>query len=78
MVDVGEQTGAMPEMLMRIADDYDEQVDNSVAAMTSLLEPIMIVFLAVVVGSIVIAMFLPLIAMINNLSGDDPGGKADK
>ncbi len=71
MVDVGEQTGAMPEMLMRIADDYDEQVDNSVAAMTSLLEPIMIVFLAVVVGSIVIAMFLPLIAMINSLSGDD-------
>jgi len=73
MVDVGEQTGAMPEMLMRIADDYDEQVDNSVAAMTSLLEPIMIVFLAVVVGSIVIAMFLPLIAMISQLSGDDSG-----
>ena len=73
MVDVGEQTGAMPEMLMRIADDYDEQVDNSVAAMTSLLEPIMIVFLAVVVGSIVIAMFLPLIAMISQLSGDDAG-----
>ena len=77
MVDVGEQTGAMPEMLMRIADDYDEQVDNSVAAMTSLLEPIMIVFLAVVVGSIVIAMFLPLIAMINNLSGEG-GGPGDK
>jgi type IV pilus assembly protein PilC len=75
MVDVGEQTGAMPEMLMRIADDYDEQVDNSVAAMTSLLEPIMIVFLAVVVGSIVIAMFLPLIAMINNLSGDGGDSK---
>ena len=77
MVDVGEQTGAMPEMLMRIADDYDEQVDNAVAAMTSLLEPIMIVFLAVVVGSIVIAMFLPLIAMINQLSGDD-SAKGDK
>ena len=75
MVDVGEQTGAMPEMLMRIADDYDEQVDNSVAAMTSLLEPIMIVFLAVVVGSIVVAMFLPLIAMITQLSGDESGGK---
>ena len=72
-VDVGEQTGAMPEMLMRIADDYDEQVDNAVSAMTSLLEPIMIVFLAVVVGSIVIAMFLPLISMITNLSGDDSG-----
>jgi type IV pilus assembly protein PilC len=70
MVDVGEQTGALPEMLLRIADDYDEQVDNAVAAMTSLLEPIMIVFLAVIVGSIVIAMFLPLIAMISSLSGE--------
>jgi type IV pilus assembly protein PilC len=74
MVDVGEQTGALPEMLLRIADNYDEEVDNSVAAMTSLLEPIMIVFLAVIVGSIVIAMFLPLIAMIGNLSGDSGGG----
>ena len=70
MVDVGEQTGALPEMLLKIADNYDEEVDNAVAAMTSLLEPIMIVFLAVIVGSIVIAMFLPLIAMIQNLSGD--------
>ena len=74
MVDVGEQTGALPEMLLRIADNYDEEVDNAVSAMTSLLEPIMIIFLAVVVGSIVIAMFLPLIAMINNMSGDNGGG----
>ncbi|HSY42798.1 MAG TPA: type II secretion system F family protein [Candidatus Acidoferrum sp.] len=73
MVDVGEQTGALPEMLLRIADNYDEEVDNAVSAMTSLLEPIMIVFLAVIVGSIVIAMFLPLIAMIGNLSGDSGG-----
>ncbi len=73
MVDVGEQTGALPEMMMRIADDYDEQVDNAVSAMTSLLEPIMIVFLAVIVGSIVIAMFLPLIQMISNMSGDGGG-----
>ena len=65
MVDVGEQTGAMPEMLLKIADNYDEEVDNAVSAMTSLLEPIMIIFLAVIVGSIVIAMFLPLIAMIS-------------
>jgi hypothetical protein len=64
MVDVGEQTGALPEMLMKIADNYDDEVDNAVAAMTSLLEPIMIVFLAVVVGSIVIALFLPLITLI--------------
>lgn len=73
MVDVGEQTGALPEMLMRVADTYDEEVDNAVAAMTSLLEPIMIVFLAVVVGSIVIALFLPLIVLIDKLgaSGGD-------
>ena len=74
MVDVGEQTGALPEMLLKISDNYDEEVDNSVASMTSLLEPIMIVFLAVVVGSIVIAMFLPLIAMITNLSGGGASG----
>jgi type IV pilus assembly protein PilC len=74
MVDVGEQTGALPEMLMKIADNYDDEVDNAVAAMTSLLEPIMIVFLAVVVGSIVIALFLPLISLIDNL-GSDPGGR---
>lgn len=77
MVDVGEQTGALPEMLLKIADNYDEEVDNAVSAMTSLLEPIMIVFLAVLVGSIVIAMFLPLIAMITNLSGEGGSGGGD-
>src|ERR1051325_4307688 len=71
MVDVGEQTGALPEMLMKIADNYDEEVDNAVSAMTSLLEPIMIVFLAVIVGSIVIAMFLPLIAIIEGIGGEN-------
>ena len=74
MVDVGEQTGALPEMLLKIADNYDDEVDNAVAAMTSLLEPIMIVFLAVIVGSIVIAMFLPLIDLMNRV-GDVGGGK---
>jgi type IV pilus assembly protein PilC len=78
MVDVGEQTGALPEMLMKIADNYDEEVDNAVAAMTSLLEPIMIVFLAVVVGSIVIAMFLPLIQLMSSIGEDSQGGKKDK
>ncbi|MDA7915755.1 type II secretion system F family protein [Verrucomicrobia bacterium] len=68
MVDVGEQTGALPEMLMKIADNYDEEVDNAVAAMTSLLEPIMIVCLAVIVGSIVIALFLPLIVLMDKMS----------
>jgi type IV pilus assembly protein PilC len=77
MVDVGEQTGALPEMLLKIADNYDEEVDNAVSAMTSLLEPIMIVFLAVIVGSIVIAMFLPLIALMNGIDSNDKGGKGD-
>ena len=76
MVDVGEQTGALPEMLLKIADTYDEEVDNAVAAMTSLLEPIMIVCLAVIVGSIVIAMFLPLIDLMNTVG--DTGGKGGK
>jgi len=76
MVDVGEQTGALPEMLLKIADNYDEEVDNAVAAMTSLLEPIMIVFLAFIVGSIVIAMFLPLIDLMNKVG--DTGGKGSK
>lgn len=75
MVDVGEQTGALPEMMMKIADNFDEEVDNAVAAMTSLLEPIMIVFLAVIVGSIVIAMFLPLIDLMNTMGGDGGGDK---
>jgi len=78
MVDVGEQTGALPEMLLKIADNYDEEVDNAVAAMTSLLEPIMIVFLAVVVGSIVIAMFLPLIELMNRVGDAGGGGKKDE
>jgi len=80
MVDVGEQTGALPEMLMKIADTYDEEVDNAVAAMTSLLEPIMIVILAVIVGSIVIALFLPLIDLIDKLGnpeGETQQGKKE-
>ena len=67
MIDVGEETGQLPEMLLKIADVYDDEVDNSVAAMTAALEPIMIVFLAVVVGTIVIALFLPLISIIQGL-----------
>src|SRR5436190_10221058 len=54
MIDVGEETGQLPEMLLKIADVYDDEVDNSVAAMTAALEPIMILFLALVVGTIVI------------------------
>jgi type IV pilus assembly protein PilC len=74
MVDVGEQTGALPDMLMKVADNYDDQVDNAVTSMTALLEPIMLVFLAVVVGSIVIAMFWPIIILMNDQGGGAGGG----
>jgi len=67
MIDVGEETGQLPEMLLKIAEVYDDEVDNAVAALTSLLEPIMIVFLALVVGTIVIALFMPLISIISGL-----------
>jgi type IV pilus assembly protein PilC len=67
MIDVGEETGQLPEMLLKIAEVYDEEVDNSVAAMTAALEPIMIVFLALIVGTIVIALFMPLISIIQGL-----------
>lgn len=67
MIDVGEETGQLPEMLLKIAEVYDDEVDNSVAALTSLLEPIMIVLLALIVGTIVIALFMPLISIISGL-----------
>jgi type IV pilus assembly protein PilC len=67
MIDVGEETGKLPEMLLKIADVYDDEVDNAVVALTSALEPIMIVFLAVVVGTIVLALFTPLISIITGL-----------
>src|SRR5436309_1254684 len=67
MVDVGEETGKLPEMLLKIADVYDDEVDNAVAAITSMLDPIMIVFLALIVGTIVLALFTPLISIITGL-----------
>lgn len=69
MVDVGEETGQLPEMLLKIADVYDDEVDGAVTALTSILEPIMIVILALVVGAIVFALFLPLIKVIQNMQG---------
>lgn len=77
MVDVGEETGALPDMLLKIADDCDNEVDNAVSAMTSLLEPVMIVFLAVVVGSIVIAMFWPIIIIVETGFDNSTKGVAD-
>ncbi len=67
MIDVGEETGQLPEMLLKVADVYDDEVDNAVVALTSMLEPLMIVFLALIVGSIVIALFMPLISIIQNM-----------
>jgi type IV pilus assembly protein PilC len=67
MVEIGEETGELPAMLTRIADNYDEDVDNAVAGMVSLIEPVMIVFLAVVVGFIVIALFLPIVKIIETI-----------
>jgi type IV pilus assembly protein PilC len=67
MIDVGEETGQLPEMLLKIADVYDDETDTAVAGMTAALEPIMIIFLAVIVGTIVIALFTPLISIIQGL-----------
>ncbi len=69
MVEVGEETGALAEMLTRIANTYDDEVDNAVAGMTAAIEPALIIVLAVVVGTIVIAMFLPMIKIISTVSG---------
>ena len=69
MVEVGEETGKLPEMLDKIANTYEEEVDNSVSALTSLIEPLMIVGLAGIVGTIVIALFLPLTKIIEKMSG---------
>jgi type IV pilus assembly protein PilC len=64
MISVGENTGALDQMLGKIADFYDDEVDTAVSALTSLLEPLMIVFLGVVVGGIVVAMYLPIFKMV--------------
>lgn len=68
MVQVGEETGQLPEMLTRVADTYDEEVDNAVGALTSIIEPVLILFLAVVVGTIVVAMFMPIITIIQKMT----------
>ena len=68
MVEVGEETGKLPDMLTKIADTYEEEVDNSVSALTSLIEPLMIVGLAGIVGTIVLALFAPLVKIIEKMS----------
>ncbi len=67
MVDVGEETGELDKMLMKVADNYDEEVDTLVASLVSLLEPIMVVALGFIVGFIVVALFLPLVTLIQSV-----------
>jgi len=68
MVQVGEETGQLPDMLVKVADVYEAEVDNVVTGLTSILEPIMIVMLAVIVGTIVIALFMPMVGLITGMS----------
>jgi type IV pilus assembly protein PilC len=67
MIGVGEQTGAMDQMLQKIADFYEEEVDSAVTALTSLIEPVMMAFLGVVVGGLIIAMYLPIFKLAGNI-----------
>lgn len=79
MISIGEESGALDHMLSKIAEFYEGEVESSLQSLTSAIEPVMIVFLGVVVGFIVIAMFMPLVSVIQNLSGgDDDKAGADK
>ena len=64
MVDVGEETGDLDKMLMKVADNFDEEANVLVGALMSMIEPMMIVVLGLIVGTIVLAMFLPMVKMI--------------
>lgn len=75
MISIGEESGALDSMLGKVADFYESEVDAAVESLTAAIEPIMIVFLGTCVGFIVVAMFLPMVAMIQGLSG---GGGDDK
>jgi type IV pilus assembly protein PilC len=69
MITVGEETGALDEMLTKIADFYDDEVDSAVDALTSVIEPVMIVFMGAIVGGMVVAMYLPIFQMVNVIAG---------
>ncbi|MFQ5490456.1 MAG: type II secretion system F family protein [Phycisphaerae bacterium] len=69
MIDVGEETGDLDKMLIKVADNYDEEVETLVDSLVALLEPIMVLALGLIVGFIVIALFLPLVSLINSVSG---------
>ncbi|MFQ5429032.1 MAG: type II secretion system F family protein [Phycisphaerae bacterium] len=69
MVDVGEETGELDKMLTKVADNYDDEVETLVAGLVSMLEPVMVIILGMIVGFIVVSLFLPMVSLINNLSG---------
>jgi type IV pilus assembly protein PilC len=69
MIDVGEETGDLDKMLLKVADNYDADVDVLVASLISILEPVMVVVLGLIVGFIVIALFMPMISLIQGISG---------
>ena len=73
MVEVGEETGALSDMLTRIANTYDDEVDNAVAGLTAAIEPALIIVLALIVGTIIVAMFMPMIKIISSVGGQGAG-----
>jgi type IV pilus assembly protein PilC len=75
MVDVGEETGSLDAMLMKVADTYDAEVDAAVTAMLTLMEPVMVVILGFIVGYIVVALYLPIFMLGDAISGISEGGK---
>lgn len=73
MVDVGEETGDLDKMLIKVADNYEDEVETLVAGLVSLLEPVMVIVLGGIVGFIVIALFLPMVSLVNSLTGGGAG-----
>jgi type IV pilus assembly protein PilC len=69
MIDVGDETGALDQMLAKVADTYEDEVETLISSLTSLLEPVMVIVLGVIVGFIVLALFMPMVSMIENVSG---------
>src|SRR5207247_8891748 len=69
MIGVGEQTGALDQMLNKIADFYEDEVDAAVSGLTSLIEPVMMAFLGIVVGGLIVAMYLPIFKLASNVQG---------
>ena len=67
MIAVGEETGELDKMLMKIASFYDTEVDNAVKGLTSVIEPIVIVFMGLIIGGIVLAVFMPMLKLVNSV-----------